>query len=728
MAQVIIVSNRLPISVKKEDGKLVFFRSVGGLATGLSGYTKDRKNQWIGWPGIANNELTTDEQSSIVEELAKHNCRPVFLSQRQIDDFYNGYSNSVLWQALHALGRQPASSAKRQRWWRAYREVNEKFSQAVLNLAETGVRVWVHDYQLMLVPKILRDGRSDIITGFFLHIPFPEAKTFKRIPEHKKLLDGMLGADLVGFHTPGYVANFLENCEAAGIAMTDNREPMADERVVRVADFPMGIDYEKYATSVKSKEVKAAIRRYQRRYKRLKVIVAIDRLDPTKGLVERLKAYEMFLKRNPRLRGKVVFSMVAAPSRTAIPAYQRLTKQLSSLARRINKKYGTAKWQPVDYMNVSKPFEEVTALFHIADVAFIAPLRDGMNLAAKEFVASKRGKGVLILSETAGAAEELRDALLVDPKKPETLVSALEQALTMRRRELRRRLRHMQQQLAANTVQEWARDFVTTLQRPVPGTRTQLVTRTLQGGSEQHLFEDWQQSKRRLLLLDYDGSLVPLQEDYRTARPSAALMRLLETLCASKSTDVVLISGRPASDLQKWFSKLPINLVAEHGASIKMADRKTWRIIERPDTRWKRILQPVLEKYTDAKQGTRIEVKAHTLVWHYRSASPYYAHKNAVIIKRVLKPLLKQYGVQLMQGNKVLEIKNPHVSKGEVARTWLKRDYDFILGVGDDVTDEDLFTALPPSAYSIKVGRGRTMARYRLPSPKEATRLLRKLR
>jgi trehalose 6-phosphate synthase/phosphatase len=724
MSQVLIVSNRLPISVKKEDGKLEFYPSLGGLATGLSSYANNKKNRWIGWPGIASDELTKADQHEIVKELAKHNYTPVFLTQKQIDDFYNGYSNTVLWPLFHNLKSWGASSQECTRWWRAYRQVNELFAQAALNLSVTGGRLWVHDYQLLLVPQLLRAERSDIISGFFLHIPFPAAKVLSGLPQYKKLLSGMLGADVVGFHTPLYVDNFLKSCTEAGLGTVNGRELMLGDRSVRVADFPMGIDYEKYAAATRSPSVRAAVRRYRKRYRRQRVIVAIDRLDPSKGLVERLKAYNTLLKLYPRLHGKVVFAMVAAPSRTAIPAYQQLAKKLDKLAAEINQTYGTPKWQPVDYMNVAIPFEEVTALFQVADVAFIAPLRDGMNLAAKEFVASKRGHGVLILSQTAGAANELPDALLVNPKRQETLVYALQQALTMRRRELRGRLKRMQQQLSTHTVQTWARDFVDTLQKPLPGTPTR--TRTLKGKVELELINSYRVAKKHLIMLDYDGSLVPFAEDYNAAKPPKTLLRLLERLGANPLNEVVLISGRSSTDLEKWFGNLPVNLVAEHGASYKNAGRTHWHTIEKVDTKWKRLVEPILEKYAELTPGARVEIKPHSLVWHYRGASPYYAQKYAVVIKRVLKPLMKTYGLDLLQGNKALEVKNPLISKGAAAERWFKNRYDFILSIGDDVTDEDLFAVLPDHAYGIKIGNGRTHAKYRLGSHKDTLKLLRK--
>jgi trehalose 6-phosphate synthase/phosphatase len=726
MSQVIIVSNRLPISVKKEAGKLVFYRSAGGLATGLSGFISRSQSRWIGWPGIASDELSETDRQAITERLAKQRCTPVFLTQKQLDAFYNGYSNSVLWPLFHNLGKHLPEETRRRAWWQVYRHVNRKFTKTVAELAEPGSQVWVHDYQLMLVPQLLRARQPDSTIGFFLHIPFPNVRTFRRLPESKKLLQGMLGADLVGFHTPGYVDNFLDNCLAAGIPVSHGREPVVDGRLVRVSDFPMGIDNDKYAAATRSRSVKEAARRYRRLYGRRKVIVAVDRLDPSKGLLQRLQAYALLLERYPRLHGRVIFAMVAAPSRTDVPAYRRLAKQLQDQVDEINAKYGTATWQPIDYMNVLQPFEEVTGLFQIADVAFITPLSDGMNLAAKEFVASKRGRGVLVLSETAGAAEELRDALLVDPKRPEAVVAALDQALTMRRRELRRRLRSMQRQLSDNSVQDWAKRFVNTLQAPITPP-TPFRVRTLKGRFEKQLLGDWHRIRRRLLLLDYDGSLVPFTEHYQDAAPPRSLLRLLDALSTTPQTDVVLVSGRSTHDLENWFGRLSISLVAEHGASIRPAGRKSWQTIEKVDTAWKQAIRPVLDKYVGLAAGTKVEVKPHSLVWHYRAASPYHAQKYTVILRRILKPLLREFGLELLQGNKVLEIKNPRVTKGEAARRWLDKRYDFVLAVGDDATDEVLFASLPSNAYSLKVGRGRTLAHYRLPSSKEVIRLLRKL-
>jgi trehalose 6-phosphate synthase/phosphatase len=396
------------------------------------------------------------------------------------------------------------------------------------------------------------------------------------------------------------------------------------------------------------------------------------------------------------------------------------------LADEINKKFGNSLWQPVDYMNITLPFEEVAALFQIADVAFIAPLRDGMNLSAKEFVASNHNRGVLILSETAGAAEELHDALIVNPRDPESLVAALQQAISMRKRELRSRLNRMKKDLSINTVQNWAKTFVDTLQQPLPSP-LRLITPTLTKHYEKELIHDYQASKKRLLLLDYDGSLVPFSVDYRNAKPPVTLLHLLEKLASDRANNIVIISGRSDEDLDDWFGHLPVSLVSEHGAAIKKAGNKRWQAVDKASTAWKQVLLPVLEKYAALTPGARVEVKPHSLVWHYRAARPYYAQKYGVILKQTLKPVLKTYGLELIQGNKVFEIKNPKITKANAAQLWLDRNYPFVLAIGDDVTDESLFSHLSGTSYSVKVGRGRTAARYRLKSSKEILSLLKVL-
>lgn len=721
MAQVIIVSNRLPVSVKKVGDALEFSNSLGGLATGLSSYVQNRKNKWIGWPGIPSDELTEQDKTTIAYELAKSNCYPVFLTQKQIDAFYNGYSNRILWPLFHNM---PPHLENYDREWRAYRQVNNVFAEAVVALAGPKNTIWVHDYQLLLLPEMLRAERPGDHIGFFLHIPFPSPKTFTTLKTGKKLLQGMLGADLVGFHTASYADNFLETCQQLDRHVVLRDQVILDDRVVRVTDFPMGIDYDKYARAARTKEVKRAIRRFRKKYKGRKVIAAVDRLDPTKGLVERLEAYREFLETNPQFHGKVVLAMIAAPSRTDIPEYQQLSKKLDTLVKQINNTIGWPKWQPIDYMNTPHPFEEVAALYQVADIAFIAPLRDGMNLVAKEYVAAKHKRGVLILSETAGAAQELTEALLVDPARPNTVVAALYQAVNMPRRELKHRLKAMQKQLKGHTVHTWAGAFIKALERPIYMQPAR--TRTLDARQQRELARAYHLAKKRLILLDYDGVLVPLAANYKRAAPPKNIMNTLKKLARDKANEVVVVSGRSQANLETWFAGTPFNLVAEHGAFIKDAGG-SWHKTRSHSTAWKQLIRPIMEKYARRTPGAVIEEKANSLVWHYRQSPPYEAQKYTVILRRVLQSVVRDYGLAVYSGNKILEVKDPSVSKAETVRRWLKHSHDFILAIGDDYTDEDMFAALPSKAYTVKVGRGRTYAQHRLKSSSEVHELLKRL-
>ena len=726
MARVIIVSNRLPVSVKKTDGKLEFSQSTGGVATGLASYAENPRNAWIGWPGIPSDDLTESEQKQVKRELAKHNCIPVFMTKKQIDSFYNGYSNTVLWPLFHDLDFK--TEGTHDEWWHGYQQVNKMYADLISKEATKNSRIWVHDYQLLLVPQLLQKAHPTASIGFFLHIPFPSPSSFTKLPEAKKLLTGMLGAQLLGFHTHGYVNNYLDTAEALDVGTVGHGQIILGDRSVRVVDFPMGIDVKKYAESAKSATVKKAILKYKLRYRGMKVIVAVDRLDPSKGLVERLQAYREFLRRNPKLHKKVVLSMVAAPSRTDIDVYRKLGDKLGKLAAEINEEFGTKRWKPIDYMNYSIPFEEVSALMHVADVAFIAPIRDGMNLVAKEYVASRQKTGVLILSETAGAAQELSEALLVNPARPASVVKALEQSLTMPKRELKKRFSAMKQKLAGNTVHNWANTFMNTLQKPVPSPEALLRTANVNGKNKSLITQQYSLTSKRLILLDYDGTLKAHTGNYDSAAPPKQVVSLLKRLAKDDRNEVVVVSGRDSSDLEAWFGDLPISLVAEHGALSKAAGNKHWKQAVNSGRRWKKVLLPVLETYTARTPKARIEEKQYSLVWHYRQSPAFAAQKNLQILQRVLRPLASQFGLALFNGSKILEIKDPGINKGNAVHRWIKHEHDFVLVMGDDFTDEDMFAAAPPSAVTIKVGRGKTLANYRVQNVSEVLDLLQSLK
>jgi len=719
-----IVSNRLPVSVKKVDGKLEYAPSVGGLSTALSSYVESGQARWIGWPGIAAEEITEEERAEITATLKKQHCYPVFLTQKQIDGFYSGYSNGALWPLFHHL---PIGSGDTPANWRIYKEVNKLYADETIRLSKVSNDVWVHDYQLLLVPGMLRVARPAQHIGFFLHIPFPGPGDLFQLDNANELLRGVLGSDLIGTHTTNYVANFLDCCQRAGIGVVAPRKVALPTRVVRVLDFPIGINYRKFAEASKSSAVTIEVNRLNWKYRGKKVILTIDRLDPTKGLVERLVAYRTLLAENPELRRKVVLVMQAMPSRTDVPEYKKLRIDVDNLIADINTAYATRSWQPVEAIFSPLPFEQYAALYQRADIAFITPIRDGMNLVAKEYLASHPDSdGVLVLSKTAGAAEELKDAILVDPTNPASLVKGLRKAIDVTPSSFVKRTLKMQRYLKRHTVDKWADSFITSLQTPLPPP-THYFTRSLIGSPERALVSDYHQAQKRLLLLDYDGTLQPLVRSPEDAKPSRQTLAALERLGNDNRNRVVVISGRDRATLTDWLGGLPITLIAEHGAFIKRPEWKTWHKMLGDAGLWKEAVRRLFDDYAAITPGARVEDKEQSIVWHYRNVSPFQAKKSIVLLKKELKELAKTNRLGVKEGHMVLEVNHLDISKGHALQEWLLKDQDFVMAIGDDTTDEDMFAAAPLGAYTVKVGSGRSVAHFRVPNPASVHKLLRKL-
>jgi trehalose 6-phosphate synthase/phosphatase len=724
MSRLLIVSNRLPVSVTKRVGELRFQPSVGGLATGLSSLSGSYQSQWIGWPGIATEKISGPQKEQIVEGLVEHNCSPVFLNTKSIRDFYHGFCNKTLWPLFHYF---PLYTVYEERYWQAYKSVNKAFCDAIVKVAKPKDHIWVHDYQLMLLPQLLREKLPGSQIGFFLHIPFPSFELFRLLPWRKEILKGLLGADLVGFHTYDYVRHFLSS--TARIAGTEHSmgSLAVDDRVVRVDAFPMGIDYDKYSNAVNEPGIKKRVSSIRKEVGERKIIVSIDRLDYTKGIIQRLEAFDLFLTQNPEYNGKVTLILVAVPSRIGVEDYMELRKKLEALVGRINGEHGALGWVPVWYLYRFLPFERIVALYNAADVALVTPLRDGMNLIAKEFVAAKTdGKGVLILSEMAGAASELGEAVTVNAHNKQSIIDAIKEALEMPVESQIERNRLMQERLSRYTVARWAHDFMETL-HSVEKMQEDLSVRRLTEPIRKKLISEYKSGSRRLIFLDYDGTLVNFADRPEKAGPDEKLLATLHDLAGDPKNELVIVSGREKATLNRWLGHIRCALVADHGAWIKEKDGD-WNMIEPMRNDWKETIRPVLEIYTDRTPGSGIEEKDFSLVWHYRRADSALASLRIQELKDAVLNLTENLNLGVFEGNKILEVKNIGVNKGHAAELWLVKDeWDFILAAGDDYTDEDMFSVLPETAFSIKIGRGISKARFSLDSVFELKSLLEKL-
>ena len=719
MAKLIIVSNRLPVSVSKRGGELKFQPSVGGLATGIKSFYKSFSAIWVGWTGIFEENLN-DEEKSIVEARLKHeNCYPIWLSKHDIENYYYGFSNKTLWPLFSYF---PTYAVYENRFWKSYIKVNQLFADEVSRLLKPGDIVWVHDYHLMLVPKFIRDKIPDATIGFFLHIPFPSFEIFRLLPWRKELLEGVLGADLIGFHTYDYAKHFIESVRNILNYENSLNYIFTQDRLVRVDVFPMGIDYEKFANAALDPRIQREVRRLKNKLKTEKVILSVDRLDYSKGIIQKLEAYEKFLDKRSDFRERVTLVLVVVPSRTRVEHYINLKKKIDELVGRINGKFGTINWMPIWYLYKSLPFHRLVALYRAADVLLITSLRDGMNLVAKEFIAVN-DNGVLILSEMAGAARELCEALIINPNNIPEIVNAIETALTMDSEEKIRRNRNMRERLKRYDVTRWAQDFIERLSH-IKKKQEEMSTKKLSREAEEKLVKDYLSSKKRLLLLDYDGTLIPFFKRPEEAKPDKELLEILKQL--SQDSSLVIVSGRDKDTLERWFGHLDIGLVAEHGFWIK--DEGRWQLIEPLSSEWKEEVKPVLQLYVDRTPGSFLEEKNFSLVWHYRNVEPELARIRVNELKEALLTFTINYNLELLEGNKVIEIKNSGINKGVAAAHWLsKEDWDFILAIGDDWTDEYLFTSLPEKAYTIRIGAAPSKARYHLNSVGDVRRLLKRL-
>ncbi|MEM7296780.1 MAG: bifunctional alpha,alpha-trehalose-phosphate synthase (UDP-forming)/trehalose-phosphatase, partial [Bacteroidota bacterium] len=574
--------------------------------------------------------------------------------------------------------------------------------------------IWIHDYQLLLLPELIRESHPNSSIGFFLHIPFPSYESFRLLPWRKELLKGMLGADFIGFHTYDDMRHFLSSVNRlAGIGNT-NGQMNVGNRLVMADALPMGIDYDRYANSAADPDTLAREVRYRTSLGEVKVILSIDRLDYSKGIPERLRAFEQFLAEHEEFREKVSLLILVVPSRDQVPKYASLKDEIELLVGRINGRFGRINWTPIHYFYRSLPLHALSAFYRMSQVALVTPLRDGMNLVCKEFIASKLDKkGVLILSEMAGSAKELSDAILINPNDIDQLVCAMKEALTMSEEEQAARMDTMQKSLKRYNIHAWVNLFMQRLSF-VKNEQENLQTKPISSEVRDTLVDKYSGAKERAIFLDYDGTLVGFNTNPDDSKPDAELERLLKSLTADSKNQVVIISGRGRETLDRWLSKFDVDFIAEHGVWHKERGKDWERFVEL-DNSWQDEFSKVLEMYVDRTPGSFIEKKDFSLVWHYRKVETGLGELRSRELTSHLKYISAERDLQVQEGDMVIEIKNSSVNKGVATASWLKKkNYDFYFACGDDWTDEDTFKAMPDEAFTVKVGVASSAAKYRV--------------
>lgn len=740
----VMVSNRLPVDrVVGPDGEESWRTAPGGLVTAVEPIVQQLGCLWVGWPGSPDEEVEPFE-------LGTMRLEPVPLSSDEVEQYYEGFSNGTLWPLYHDVIVQPEYHRT---WWDTYRAVNRRFAERVAATAGEGAIVWVHDYQLQLVPQMLRELRPDLTIAFFLHIPFPPRRLFAQLPWRRQILQGMLGADVIGFQRVGDAVSFRIAVErylrvpTRGNTVVLPATAEGPAREVVAQEFPISIDARAFSELAKRDDVRERARQIREDLGNPKrVMLGVDRLDYTKGILHRIKAFGELLEDGDIDASDTVLVQVASPSRDRVEAYQQLRNEVEMTVARINGRHGSVGHTPIVYLYQGYPREEMAALYLATDVMLVTPLRDGMNLVAKEYVACRNDeRGALVLSEFTGAADELLDALLVNPHDIDGLDQVIVRAAHMPVSEQKRRMRAMRQRVFENDVAHWASNMLGAvgavanareLTAEGEGDGTELASSAPVFISQQvtdHI-RRLATSPTLTVACDFDGTLAPLVPNPEKARMLPRARQALEVLQSAPGVNVVLLSGRSLESLRQvkamgdgWIVSgshgievvgLAPELEAEKASAVGgPLTTKERDQIAKITRRFERVFGP--------EQGVMLEPKPFGIAVHTRQV-PDRAHGEELL--DAAGEIGTAAGLHERRGKMVREFSVRTTSKGE-AIDWIREQLPAapVLFLGDDVTDEDVFKVLGSDDLGIKVGDGKTAASQRVPDTATAAAVLARL-
>ncbi len=730
--EVVVVSNRLPVRLVPGARTLTFEPSAGGLVTAMSAV--EGLSAWVGWPGAA---VPRRQERRITDALAVDGLHPVFLDDDEVEGFYGRICNDTLWPLFHYFVDRLRITEEA---WEHYVTVNRRFAEAALAVAGEGAKVWVHDFHLMLVPAMLRRERPDLAVGFFLHTPFPSSEVYRLLPARETVLRGLLGADYLGFQTADDARHFRSAClRILGIdSAPDSIE--VDGRTAGIGIHPIGIDTVAFREATREPETAEVLEELERRYEGETLVLGVERLDYTKGVLQKLRAFERYLEVDPARAQTTTMLQVLVPSRLESPEVQAQRDEIERLIAAINGRFGRPGITPVEYIHRSISRAELVASYRRADVMVVASLRDGMNLVAQEFAycqsvpgLPRRWNGVLLLSELAGAAQVLPGAVLVNPWHVGDIADRLAEAAALGRAERKTRLETMAARIVQLDSRRWAATFLSRLDASARRRRRARVATPLSDASRRRLVKRFARARHRTILLDYDGTLRELVAHPELAAPTPEIIDLLADLSGLPDTDVHLVSGRDRKSLEQWFGTLPLWLCAEHGF-VERAPGGKWEQLLDVDLTWLPRMERVLRRVASEVPGTLVERKACAVAWHYRQAEPEYGAWRARELLLMIEQLLPGVPAEILLGHRVVEVRATGVNKGVyVGRLFPhgRQRGHAVLAIGDDRTDQEMYAALPPGASSLHVGTGHPLGpvrhQHQLPDPESARALLREI-
>ncbi|KAL8031967.1 hypothetical protein ABFX02_13G062900 [Erythranthe guttata] len=731
--RLLVVANRLPVSaVRKGEDSWSLDISAGGLVSALLGVT-DFEARWIGWAGV--NVPDEIGQKALTKALAEKRCIPVFLDQETVHQYYNGYCNNILWPLFHYLGLPQedrlATTRSFQSQFAAYKKANQMFADVVIEHYEEGDIIWCHDYHLMFLPKCLKDYNSQMKVGWFLHTPFPSSEIHRTLPSRSELLRAVLCADLVGFHTYDYARHFVSAC-ARILGLEGTPDGVEDQgRLTRVAAFPIGIDSERFTRALEVPKVQEHIRELKERFAGRVVMLGVDRLDMIKGIPQKILAFEKFLEDSPEWRDKVVLLQIAVPTRTEVAEYQKLASQVHEIVGRVNGRFGTLTAVPIHHLDRSLDFAALCAIYAITDVALVTSLRDGMNLVSYEFVACQDSKkGVLILSEFAGAAQSLgAGAILINPWNITEVAAAIGQALNMPAEEREKRHHHNFQHVTTHTAQKWAEVYVSELNDTVieAQQRIRIVPPQLLAGDA---IRRYLESDNRLLILGFNAALTePYDIPERRGRDQIKEMELklhpelkqpLTMLCSDPKTTVLILSGSDRNVLDDNFWEHDLWLAAEHGMFLR-STKGNWMTTmpENLNMDWVDSVKHVFEYFTERTPRSHFEERHTSLVWNYKYSDVEFGRLQAMdMLQHLWTGPISNSSVDVVQGSRSVEVRAVGVTKGaaidriigEIVHSKdMSSPIDYVLCIGHFLErDEDIYTFFEPELPPDSMGGSRS--------------------
>ncbi|NQU47737.1 MAG: bifunctional alpha,alpha-trehalose-phosphate synthase (UDP-forming)/trehalose-phosphatase [Planctomycetes bacterium] len=720
--RLILVSNRLPVVLNQEDEQWQLRFAAGGLATGLRRPHQESKGLWIGWPGVV---TAGGEVSETVQELLKsQGMVGVGLDEKQHDQYYTHCSNRCLWPLFHYFPERMTFNAE---YWETYRSVNRKFADAVLEQVQPNDLVFIQDFHLTLVPAMLRQAMPNLRIGFFLHIPFPSSEIYRIFARREEVLQGILGADVVAFHTLGYVRHFRSAARHLLGLETRSTTIYHQNREVKLMAQPLGIEPADWQGSDDDAEdeVQREMEALKQAVAGRRIILGVERLDYTKGVPERLKAFAALLQEDPSLVEKVMMIQIAVPSRVEVEEYRDLRDEVDRLAGKINSEFGRPGLQALHYQFRGVRPSILRALYRLADVCLVTPLRDGLNLVAKEFVASRgQDDGVLVLGENTGAAWELGEALRVNSYDDQAMLQTLKRALNMPIAERMSRMKPMRERVASANVHVWAEKCLGAIRASDP---PQLPT-TFGKGQRHEFFREWSYADAALLFLDYDGTLREFTAKPNDAIPTPEIRSLLTSLAQVRGLHTYVVSGRSDQLLVDWLGDTGIGLVAEHGASLRRPGKMNFEsLVDGLNLDWRDEVHQLMLEFAARVPKSKVEEKPLGLAWHFRDAEPEQSRWQARELRQHLEELLQDRQAEVMRGNQVVEVRPLGVTKGRAVGQILaegKCRNPLILAAGDDRTDESMFLDLPNTAWTLLIGSRQSAARFCLADPAACRRLL----